>query len=93
MRDSSPKATPCELIREINDLCQGDSKKDKDIRALCGAAEKMTKRIALELHRYSKEIWKDEKWWKPNIAWKAKGKRRSRSNYKYDTGKQFFRNG
>ena len=91
MRDSSPKLTPCELIREINDLCQGDTKKEERIRELCGAAEKMTKRIAQELHKYSKEIWKDEQWWKPNIAWKQKGKRRVKDDYKYNNGKKFFK--
>lgn len=91
MRDSSPKLTPCEVIRDINDLCQDDSTKDKRIRELCGVAEKMAKRLAEELHKYSKEIWKDERWWPINKNWRRKGKKRTRDSYKYDTGKQFFK--
>ena len=92
MRDSSPKLTPCELLRDINDLCQGDSKKDKRIRELLGACEKQSKRLGQEVNKYNRDIWKLQEWWPINKGWRSKGKRRSRDNYKYSTGKQFLKN-
>ena len=91
MRDSSPKFTPCELLRMINDLCQGDSDKDKRIRELCGACEKQTKRLGQEVNKYNYEIWKEDKWWPVNVAWRRKGRQRAKDNYKYNTGKEFFK--
>lgn len=92
MRDSSPKYTPCELLRMINDLCQGDSKKDKQIRELLGACEKQTKRLGQEVNKYNKEIWKLDSWWPVNPKYRIKGRERAKDSYKYSNGKQFFKN-
>lgn len=35
MRKASPHMTSCEALRMINDLCQSDSEKDRQIRDLC----------------------------------------------------------
>jgi len=52
--------TVCEVLREINDLCQKDSKQDKVIRKKLAEAEKMAKSMALKLEWYNKNFIQEE---------------------------------
>ena len=49
MRTASEWMTYCEYLRLINDLCQGDSEKDKQIREYCAKAEKITKKLGRKI--------------------------------------------
>jgi hypothetical protein len=64
MRNASQERTICEVLREINDLHQGDSEHDIRIRLKLSEAEKMAKRMSLKLLEYNKQIFKD--WWSAN---------------------------
>ena len=56
--------TICEVLREINDLVQSDSEKDKKIRELLNEAFNMAKRIVYKLYEYNREACKG--FWKKN---------------------------
>ena len=52
MRSANIYLSPCELIREINDLCQSDSAKDLEIRKRCYKLERMNKGMSDIIHSY-----------------------------------------
>ena len=62
MRTASRFLTPCEALRQINDLCQSNSKKDKEIRYLLAKFEKMAKKLAREVNKRPGEKINDS-WW------------------------------
>jgi hypothetical protein len=64
MRDTSNARTVCEVLREINDLVQSDSKRDKVIRKKLAEAEGMAKKMSLKLLEYNQDVFKD--YWKEN---------------------------
>jgi len=80
IRTASTLRSPCEILRKINDRFQGDSERDKEIRALCQEAERATKKLAQELNKYKKEAWRG--WWKANEQFKEDVKLRLSDNYK-----------
>ena len=82
MRTASPMRSPCELIRKINDLFQGESELDKTVRLLCAEAEKGTKRIAQELNKYKKNAWAG--WWAKNKEFQKDIDNRLRDGYKQE---------
>ena len=62
MRTANRHLTPCEALRQINDLCQSDSDKDKKIRYLAAKFEKLAKKLGREVNnRPGKKISDD--WW------------------------------
>ena len=79
MRDVASKRTLCEVLREINDLHQGDGSIDKSTRALLLEAEGMAKKMSHKLYRYSKK-W-DKGWWKHNREYEARLLRRLGQSY------------
>ena len=79
MRTASTRRSPCELLRKINDLCQGDNPKDNEIRLLAAECEKKVKRLARELNKHDKEVWK--RWWELNKTFKDDVDRRLDDNY------------
>ena len=81
MNNANYLRSPCEVIREINDLFQGDSVQDKLIRELCAEAENMTKRIAIELSIYDKEYHKG--WWDGVSDYAERMEHRKDSKYKF----------
>lgn len=88
MLTASTLRSPCELLRKINDLVQGDTEKEKIIRRLCAEAEHSTKRLAQELNKYKKEAWKG--WWAENKEFEKDIDRRLKPNYKQEgSGKQW----
>ena len=78
MREASPKITPCEIYRTINDMCQGDD--GIEIRRLCTIGEREAKRLAQELNKYKKEAWTG--WWPINPGWRKKFEKRLKKEYK-----------
>jgi len=50
MRSANIYLSPCEIIREINDLCQSDSDKDLQIRKRCHKLERMNKAMSDKVH-------------------------------------------
>ena len=61
INNSNYLRSPCEVIREINDLFQGDNQLDEEVRKKCAEAEYMCKMMSLEISRYDedyhKKIW------------------------------------
>jgi hypothetical protein len=82
MRTASPILSPCELIRKINDLAQGDTAHDLEGRKLCAEAEKQTKRLAQTLNKYKKEAWSG--WWAENKGWRDLLEMRLKEDYKQE---------
>jgi len=82
MRTASPMRSPCEIIRKINDIFQGDSDIDKKVRLLCAEAEKASKQLAVELNKYKKEAWKG--WWAENKTYLEDVDNRIRDDYKQE---------
>ena len=52
--------TICEVLREMNDICQGTSKNDLMLREKIAEAEKMGKSMSNKLIWYNKEFIKEE---------------------------------
>ena len=84
MNSSNPKRSICEVIREINDLNQGDSAKAKVIRKRCAEAEGMAKRMfekMLEMGKKLKiKVWIE--WEELNPDWREDKERRESKGYK-----------
>jgi len=72
--------TVCEVLREINDLVQKDSKRDKVIRKKLAEAEKMAKRMSLKLEWYNKNFIQEE--FEKNEDAEKDYKRRKKKDYK-----------
>ena len=71
LRRATKVRTLCEVLREINDLHQGDKKHDKKVRKKLVEAECMAKKMSYKLLEYNKEYDKD--WWET-----TEGKRREK---------------
>lgn len=70
MKTASRNQTPCETLRQINDLHQGDSDEDKMARDLLAKFEVMVKTLAKELNKRPGEKI-GEKWWEENkLDWR-----------------------
>jgi len=82
MRTASTVRSPCELVRKINDLVQGDNEKDLEIRILCSELVKQTKRLAKELNDNGIRTW--EKWWDKNPEFKKELPLRLHKDYKVE---------
>lgn len=82
MRTASTVKSPCELVRKINDLVQGDSQKDLEIRKLCSELVKQTKRLAKELNDNGVRTW--ETWWEENPEFKKELPLRLNKDYKVE---------
>jgi hypothetical protein len=64
MRDAAHSRTVCEVLREINDIHQGDTQIDISTRAMLREAVDMAKRMDRRLKEYNQE-W-DKDWWENN---------------------------
>ena len=85
MRTASKFMTPCEALRRVNDLCQGDSKKEIEARELLAKFEIMAKRMAQEINkRPGRKI--TDKWWEESVLnWKEMARFRMSDIYKDGT--------
>ena len=79
MRDASNARTICEVLREINDICQGNDKRDKAIRKKLAEAERMAKKMSYKLLEYNREIFVD--YWEENKDKEKDLKNRMSKNY------------
>lgn len=77
MRFANNKRTVCEVLRDINDLCQDENQ--TEIRKLLYEAEYMCKRMALKLKEYNKD-W-DAEWWAANPEYEKKLDERMKKSY------------
>lgn len=66
LRQSTTYRTPCEIIREINDLIQADNALNRLIRTKLIEIEKGAKLMSNEIEKYDKG-WNIRTWRKPNI--------------------------
>lgn len=79
IRGSSKSRTLCEVLREINDIHQSQTDKDKKTRKLLAEAEQMGKRMSAKLKDYNKEVFKD--WWQKNKDYEKDFEKRMKENY------------
>lgn len=79
MRKTNKKYTICEVLREINDIHQGDSEIDVITREKLAIAEQMAKRLGRKLLEYNKEHSKD--WWEKNKNYEKNLKIRMSKTY------------
>lgn len=61
LRNANKVRTICEVLREINDFHQGDTKHDKKVRKKLVEAECMAKKMSHKLLEYNKEY--NKGWW------------------------------
>lgn len=76
--------TICEVLREINDLHQTNSERDKETRTKLIEAEKMAKRMAKKLLEYNSKYHKD--FWESTNGMKYKNVLKKRLNKSYLVG-------
>ena len=53
---TSSRRTPCEVLREINDLFQGDGDIDRIVRKKLAEVEAKTKEMSLFIDKYDKKF-------------------------------------
>jgi len=92
MRTASRFQTPCETLRQINDLCQDDTDKDRTIRELLSKFEIMAKMLAKEINsRPGEKI--GEKWWSRNkFDWRGLMRNRRSELYKTYSMEEVIKN-
>lgn len=83
MKTASRYMTPCEVLRQINDLCQDDNEKDRRIRGLLSKFEILAKKLACEVNKRPGPIISDAWWEKNTLDWRELGKMRMDSLYKH----------
>ena len=79
-RTATPHRTPCEVLREINDLCQSDSEKDKAIRQKLWECQRMIKMLGLKVELLEPQNW--DCWWQPLEKYLQRIEKRIKANYK-----------
>ena len=78
--------SPCEVIREINDLFQGDGELDKVVRKKLAEAEAKAKDMSIHLSKYEPNYYKK---WELNedanedFTFRQKGHNEPKETYKY----------
>lgn len=80
MTRTSMYRSPCEIIRKINDMFQGDGAKDKRVRELLSECEEKAKYMSIELTKYVPNFYNV---WDKNKTANRDDEFRSRNNYKY----------
>jgi len=80
MNNFSVYRSPCEVLRKINDLFQGDTELDKKVRNLLAESEDKSKRMSIALTKYEPNFYKV---WDKNPTANEDGIRRKSNNYKY----------
>jgi len=78
---TSPYRSPCEVLRKINDMFQGDTEKDKHVRMLLAEAEGKAKDMSIHLSKYEPNYFMK---WDLNKEANRDDAFRSRKEYKYD---------
>jgi len=81
MNRTSPYRSPCEILRKINDMFQGDTELDKRIRRLLAESESKAKDMSTHLSVYEPKYFEK---WDLNKEANRDDAFRSRKEYKYD---------
>jgi len=81
MNNANYMRSPCEVLREINDLFQGDTEKDELVRKLLAEAEAKTKRMSIELTKYDQTSYLT--WWDKILDYSDRLMRRKNPSYKF----------
>jgi len=81
MWKTSVYRSPCEVLRKINDMFQGDTEKDKTVRRLLAEAESKAKDMSIHLSEYEPNYFMK---WDLNKEANRDDAFRSRKEYKYD---------
>jgi len=82
MKITNKQRTLCEVLREINDIHQGEGRHAMVVRTKLAEAEKMAKKMSKKLYEYNKEY--DAGWWEENPRYEEA--LRARMNKRYCTG-------
>lgn len=80
MNSVSVYRSPCEVLKKVNDLFQGDSELDVKVRTLLAESELKSKQLSIELHKYKPNFYKR---WERNLTANQDDTRRKDKNYKY----------
>ena len=78
---TSAYRSPCEVLREINDMFQGDTEKDKKVRQLLSEAESKAKAMSIALTVYEPNFYKG---WDRNKDANRDDAFRTRKEYKFE---------
>ena len=78
LRGSNDERTLCEVLREINDIMQGENKHPEVLIKL-KEAESMAKKMAYKLLDYNKDVFRE--WWKKNPDYEKTLKLRMTEKY------------
>ena len=81
LKCSTTYRTPCEIVREINDLIQADNALNRLIRSKLIEIEKGAKLMSDEVEKHDKG-WNIRTWRKPNTNEPEDWKRRLKPDYK-----------
>jgi len=81
MNNANYMRSPCEVLREINDLFQGDTEKDELVRKLLAEAEAKTKRMSIELTKCDQTYYLT--WWDKILDYSDRLMRRKNPSYKF----------
>ena len=79
IRGASKQRTICEVLREINDMHQGNSPHDIAVRKKLSEAEDMGKRMSTKLKEYNKDVYRG--WWEKNPDYERDLDRRLKKKY------------
>ena len=77
---TSAYRSPCEVLREINDLFQGDTDLDRIVRKKLAEAENKAKDMSIHLSKYEKNYYKK---WERNVDANSDDAFRTRKEYKF----------
>lgn len=80
MNNANVLLSPCELLRQLNDLFQGDTAFDSQIRDKLAQIEEMTKELSICLDKHEPNF---QHSWKKNPTYQEDFKRRKLENYKF----------
>lgn len=80
MNNANVLLSPCELLRQLNDLFQGDTAFDKQMRDKLAQIEVMTKELSIRLDKHEPHF---QHSWKNNPTYQEDYKRRKDVNYKF----------
>lgn len=78
--------TPCEVLREINDMFQGDAERDRIVRYKLAEVEAKTKEMSLFIDKYDKKFhnrWELNADVARDFNFRQSGKNTPREDYKY----------
>lgn len=79
LRRGSGRFTVCEVLRSLNDLCQGETQEDQRIRKLLVIAERKMKKLSYSLLKENEKVFKN--YWKRNPKYLEDRKRRFSKYY------------